>query len=82
VNGEITFVYGGIPNKGTLNLTIYDLAGIRVLKKTLDTSSSEYVWNCKNGAGKKIKTGVYIYILEYKGTDKSYKLVDKFAIVR
>ncbi|MBP7653223.1 T9SS type A sorting domain-containing protein [Candidatus Dependentiae bacterium] len=82
-NGLIRFNYN-LSNAGTGNLTlkVFDLAGVKVLERQLNTSQTFYNWDCKNEKGKLVHTGVYIYILEYNGSGENIRLTDKFGITR
>ncbi|MBP7654446.1 T9SS type A sorting domain-containing protein [Candidatus Dependentiae bacterium] len=77
----VNFVYSA-PLAGTLNLKIFDLAGVKVIDRNIDLNSNPYQWDCRNDAGKLVSSGIYIYILEYKNNNENYKLIDKLAIIR
>lgn len=69
---------------GTLRLTVLDLGGVRVIDRMIDVSANptEYAWDLRNDAGRRIGTGVYVYILEFKSPTASSRIVDKLAILR
>lgn len=84
-DGNVIFEYNNVNQDGKLKLTIFDMAGIKVIDRYIDINSNpeEYPWDCKNDAGRRVHTGIYLYILEYKSpAGDSFRLLDKLAIVR
>jgi len=62
------------------NIKIFTISGelVDVLYHDDDFDGNEY-WDLKNGAGKKVSPGLYIYYVE---TDSGLSKIGKFAIVR
>src|SRR4051812_13500526 len=60
--GDTTVTFDGITGGGTLK--IYNTAGRLVFEKGVDSSSTSFVWDVKNNAGKPMASGMYIYFIE------------------
>ncbi len=82
-DGLVRFKYTAAVT-GTLRLTVLDLAGVRVIDRVIDLGANptEYAWDLRNDAGRRIGTGVYVYILDYKSPTTSSRIVDKLAVIR
>ena len=69
----------GLPNAGTVRLTIFDLAGRTVRKlvngESLNAGYHEVRWNGRDDAGRAVTAGIYIYRLEAANFSASHKLI-------
>jgi len=73
-HNEITFQ--NLPLNGKIN--IYNFLGDPVIK--LDVQSTRFSWNVKNNAGKKVSSGLYLYIVK---NEKNKKVTSgKIIVVR
>jgi len=69
-----------LPSKGKANLKIYNLSGKLVQDfnlPNLDSGKHQISWNGKNLKGYKIKRGLYILKLNFKGKSLSKYMVKK-----
>ncbi|MBN2857949.1 MAG: hypothetical protein JXN63_06075 [Candidatus Delongbacteria bacterium] len=65
---------------GTLSLKIYDTSGdlVRILADERSLAGTNNIkWDGKNDYGRYVGSGIYIYVLEYKGDDGTTKTVRK-----
>ncbi len=64
-----------------LKLTIYDELGQKVDEKTVDATNGPYLrWDLRNKYGRKVASGVYLYVLE--NLDNGEHTKGKFAVVK
>ena len=67
-----------LPNKGSVNITIYDMMGreIKVLQSGIQTPGhSKVQWNATNNKGQPVSAGVYLYQINIDGTMDTKKMV-------
>ena len=67
-----------LPNKGSVNITIYDMMGreIKVLQSGIQTPGHVKVqWNATNNKGQPVSAGVYLYQINIDGTMDTKKMV-------
>ncbi|HPP87138.1 MAG TPA: T9SS type A sorting domain-containing protein, partial [bacterium] len=70
-------------NASDITLKIYDISGEKVIEITAPLSGSEYTWNLRNGKGRRVASGVYLYILECRDSSgKTLTKRGKFAVIR
>ncbi len=67
-----------LPNKGSVNITIYDMMGreIKVLQSGIQTPGhSKVQWNATNNEGQPVSAGVYLYQINIDGKMDTKKMV-------
>ena len=67
-----------LPNKGSVNITIYDMMGreIKVLQSGIQTPGhSKVQWNATNNKGQPVSAGVYLYQINIDGKMDTKKMV-------
>ena len=67
-----------LPNKGSVNITIYDMMGreIKVLQSGIQTPGhSKVKWNATNNEGQPVSAGVYLYQINIDGKMDTKKMV-------
>ena len=67
-----------LSNKGSVNITIYDMMGreIKVLQSGIQTPGhSKVQWNATNNKGQPVSAGVYLYQINIDGTMDTKKMV-------
>ena len=67
-----------LPNKGSVNITIYDMMGreIKVLQSGIQTPGhSKVQWNATNNKGQSVSAGVYLYQINIDGKMDTKKMV-------
>jgi hypothetical protein len=62
-----------LPGEGTIK--IFTITGEEIASIALSPGQNSYPWPVTNGSGKKLATGVYIYLIEGAGTKTDGKLV-------
>jgi len=84
--GHTHFVLG-LPEGGTVTLTIYDRAGERICRVLenagMDAGIKEVTWDAKNDAGGRVASGTYRYVLEYTSdSGVGARITKKLVITR
>jgi hypothetical protein len=83
--GRTRFIIG-LPEPGTVTLTLYDRAGarIRLLRDGGEAGPGVLLvdWDGTNDAGRPVASGSYRYILDYSAGGTSTTIVKKLALVR
>lgn len=69
--GDITFTE--LPNSGTIQ--ILTVAGEEVRKLDIPQGANVAHWDLKNTSGKRVATGIYLYLVEGDGQQTTGKLV-------
>ncbi len=75
---EKTMIRFTVPNNTNISLNIYDISGrlVRTLANGIPGASSSFVvWNGKNGEGKEVPGGVYLYTLKAGAYTETRKLL-------
>ncbi|MEW6618785.1 MAG: T9SS type A sorting domain-containing protein, partial [bacterium] len=73
--GDENIVFEGLPED--TQLRIYDISGSLVRDE--EGKRATWIWDVRDNYGKKVDSGVYIYVLT---TDDGKKKIDKLAIIR
>jgi hypothetical protein len=75
----------GLPEPGTVKLTLYDRAGARV-RVLYDEAAGPGVllvdWDGTNDAGKPVASGSYRYVMDYSSSGTNSTIVKKLVLVR
>lgn len=56
------------------DLKIFNSAGRLVLEKSFDPAQTNFVWDLKNNDGKSVASGVYVYVLDSAGEQRTGKI--------
>ncbi len=75
---EKTMIRFTVPNNASISLDIYDISGrlVKTLANGIPGASSSFVvWNGKNGEGKEVPGGVYLYTLRAGAYTETRKLL-------
>jgi fibronectin-binding autotransporter adhesin len=77
--GEVTTLHYVLEKKGTVTISVYDLAGdlVRVLARTSGVAAGDYLqtWDGKNASGKVVARGVYFIRIVGPGIDEVRKVL-------
>jgi len=77
----------GLPEDGTLNLSVYDRTG-RIIKHVVDSEEvsgpavREIVWRGTNERGELVAPGTYTYLLEFIRGNRSDRIIRKLVVAR
>ena len=77
---ETTNAVIDLQSSGKITLKIYDMSGdlVRILADEMSLAgTSNFKWDGKNDSGRYAGSGIYIYVLEYKGDDGTTKTIRK-----
>jgi len=68
-----------LPEKSEITLKIYDMRGNLVdtpaLKTSFDAGEHDITWTAQNVSGKKVASGMYIYLFQASSFQKTGKMV-------
>jgi hypothetical protein len=70
--GQSSVLFDDIQGGGELK--IFNAAGRLILEKTIDGSVTSFPWDLRNGDGKDVASGIYIYFLETGGSSRTGKI--------
>ncbi|MBN2280311.1 MAG: T9SS type A sorting domain-containing protein, partial [Candidatus Marinimicrobia bacterium] len=79
-NPSTTIDYS-LPEKSTVNLTIYNILGqqVRTLTNTVQNAGTyTVVWDAKNEMGEQVTSGLYLYVL----TSNNQRVAKKMVLMR
>ncbi len=74
----VTTIKFGLPNEGTVKLTVYNLLGQRVKELVNESKGAGYhyvVWNGTDELGKSVASGIYLYRLNTENGSRSGKML-------
>ncbi|MCD6399822.1 VCBS repeat-containing protein, partial [candidate division WOR-3 bacterium] len=74
-NGELKFI--NLP--GSVTLKIYSITGQLIYKEEYENTKGGIVWEGVNSAGKRVATGIYLYLIE---DSKGNKKTGRISLIR
>ncbi|MEW6606223.1 MAG: lamin tail domain-containing protein [bacterium] len=75
IRGDREIIFDGLP--ANTYIRIYDISGSLI--KEIHDASTSYPWDVKDGYGRDVPSGIYIYLIT---NDKGMKKTGKIAIIR